>query len=91
MSIASGRTPRSLIAGLMWIGIKDGTYFMRHFCQDSDGLSQYGWTHHDGRNFGHQVIVDQDVSLATSFLKSKGEDSGYGGDWAVRIDVQSQK
>lgn len=85
------RTPRSLIAGLMWIGIKDGRYFMRHFCQDSDGLSQYGWTHHDGRNFGHQVIVDQDVSLATSFLKSKGEDSGYGGDWAVRIDVQSPK
>ncbi|CAL2230794.1 unnamed protein product [Prunus armeniaca] len=85
------RTPRSLIAGLMWISIKDGRYVMRHVCQDSDELSKYGWEQHDGRNFGHQVIVDQDMILATSFLKSKGEDSGYGGDWAVRIDVQNHK
>ncbi|RXH72286.1 hypothetical protein DVH24_033824 [Malus domestica] len=85
------RTPRSLIAGLMWIGIKDGRYFMRHVCQDSDDLSKYGWAQHDGRSFGHQVIVDQDMNLGTSFLKSKGEDSGYGGDWAVQIDVQNHK
>ncbi|CAL8091308.1 unnamed protein product [Prunus armeniaca] len=85
------RTPRSLIAGLMWISIKDGRYVMRHVCQDSDELSKYGWEQHDGRNFGHQVIVDLDMILATSFLKSKGEDSGYGGDWAVRIDVQNHK
>ncbi|CAN6726949.1 unnamed protein product [Malus baccata var. baccata] len=85
------RTPRSLIAGLMWIGIKDGRYFMRHVCQDSDDLSKYGWAQHDGRSFGHQVIVDHDMNLATSFLKSKGEDSGYGGDWAVQIDVQNHK
>ncbi|XP_021276362.1 mannosyl-oligosaccharide glucosidase GCS1-like isoform X1 [Herrania umbratica] len=84
------RTPRSLIAGLMWIGIKDGRYFMRHICQDSDELSTYGWTHHNGRDFGHQLLVDQDMTLATSFLKSKGGGSGYGGDWTVRINVQSQ-
>ncbi|XP_022725562.1 mannosyl-oligosaccharide glucosidase GCS1-like isoform X2 [Durio zibethinus] len=84
------RTPRSLIAGLMWIGIKDGRYFVRHVCQDSDGLSTYGWTRHNGRDFGHQLLVDQDMTLATSFLKSKMDGSGYGGDWAVRIDVQSQ-
>ncbi|KAM2334179.1 hypothetical protein ACFXTH_011763 [Malus domestica] len=75
----------------MWIGIKDGRYFMRHVCQDSDDLSKYGWAQHDGRSFGHQVIVDHDRNLATSFLKSKGEDSGYGGDWAVQIDVQNHK
>ncbi|EOX99908.1 Glucosidase 1 isoform 1 [Theobroma cacao] len=84
------RSPRSLIAGLMWIGIKDGRYFMRHICQDSDELSTYGWTHHNGRDFGHQLLVDQDMTLATSFLKSKGVGSGYGGDWTVRINVQSQ-
>ncbi|XP_024027588.1 mannosyl-oligosaccharide glucosidase GCS1 [Morus notabilis] len=85
------RTPRSLIAGLMWLGIKDGRYFMRHVCQDSDEMSLYGWTHHNGRDFGHQVIVDQEMTLATSFLKSKQEGSGYGGDWAVRIDLQNEK
>ncbi|XP_057949553.1 mannosyl-oligosaccharide glucosidase GCS1 [Malania oleifera] len=85
------RTPRSLIAGLMWIGVKDGRYFMRHVCQDSDELSTYGWTQHNGRDYGHQVLVDQDMTLATSFLKSKVDGSGYGGDWAVRIDVQSNE
>ncbi|XVF43737.1 hypothetical protein PTKIN_Ptkin02bG0064500 [Pterospermum kingtungense] len=84
------RTPKSLIAGLMWIGIKDGRYFMRHVCQDSDELSTYGWTRHNGRDFGHQLLVDHEMTLATSFLKSKGHGSGYGGDWAVRINVQSQ-
>ena len=39
---------------------------------------------------GHQVLVDQSMTLATSFLKSKVDGSGYGGDWAVRIDVQSE-
>ncbi|XP_062110650.1 mannosyl-oligosaccharide glucosidase GCS1 isoform X3 [Humulus lupulus] len=72
----------------MWIGIKDGGYFMRHVCQDSDDLSKYGWTHHNGRDFGNQLIVDQDMTLTTSFLKLKQEGSGYGGDWAVRIDMQ---
>lgn len=85
------RTPRSLIAGLMWIGVKDGMYHMRHVCQDSDELNTYGWTQHNGRDFGHQVLVDQGLKLATSFLKSKSEGSGYGGDWAVQIDVQTDK
>ncbi|GLT86657.1 hypothetical protein SLE2022_047800 [Rubroshorea leprosula] len=41
------RTPRSLIAGLMWIGLKDGRFFIRHVCQGSDELSRYGWTQHN--------------------------------------------
>ncbi|ONK58208.1 uncharacterized protein A4U43_C09F9600 [Asparagus officinalis] len=85
------RTPKSLIAGLMWIGIKDGQYFLRHVCQDSDGFSTYGWTDHNGRDYGRQKIVDQGLSLTTSFLKEKGHGSGYGGDWAVRINVQNEK
>ena len=86
-----GRTPRSLIAGLMWIAVKDGQFFVRHVCQDSDGLTTYGWTHHNGRDYGRQWIVDNDLMLETSFIKSKDLDSGYGGDWAVRVDVQSKK
>ncbi|KAI3968066.1 hypothetical protein MKW92_023112, partial [Papaver armeniacum] len=47
---------RSLMAGLMWIGIKDGKYVIRHVCEDSDEISKYGWTHHNGRDYGNQVI-----------------------------------
>ncbi|KAL7171743.1 hypothetical protein ACSBR2_036415 [Camellia fascicularis] len=85
------RTPQSLVAGLMWLGLKDGRYFMRHVCQDSDELKTYGWMLHNGRDYGRQMLVDQDMTLITSFLKSKEDGSGYGGDWAVRIDVQSEK
>ncbi|CAJ2677586.1 mannosyl-oligosaccharide glucosidase GCS1-like protein [Trifolium pratense] len=85
------RTPQSLMAGLMWIGVKDGRYHLRHVCRQEDDLSTYGWKKHNGRDYGHQVLHDHGIILTTEFLKSKGEDSGYGGDWAVRIDVQVDK
>ncbi|TKW18493.2 hypothetical protein SEVIR_5G437000v4 [Setaria viridis] len=85
------RTPLSLIAGLMWIGLKNGQYFLRHVCQDSDELSTYGWTAHNGRDYGHQMLVDHGLLLTTSFLKEKGEGSGYGGDWAVRLGANSER
>lgn len=85
------RTPQSLIAGLMWIGVKDGRYHLRHVCKHEDDLSTYGWIKHNGRDFGRQVLADHGMILATEFLKSKGDGSGYGGDWAVRIDVQVDK
>lgn len=64
---------------------------MRHVCQDSDELKTYGWTQHNGRDYGRQVLVDQKLTLTTSFLKSKDIGSGYGGDWAVRIEAQSEE
>ncbi|KAI4336596.1 hypothetical protein L6164_015105 [Bauhinia variegata] len=85
------RTPQSLIAGLMWIGVKEGKYDIRHVCKNEDDLSTYGWINHNGRDFGHQLLVDHGLTLATSFLKSKEDGSGYGGDWAVRVDVQAEK
>ncbi|XP_020592219.1 mannosyl-oligosaccharide glucosidase GCS1 [Phalaenopsis equestris] len=85
------RNPKSLIFGLMWIGIKDGQYLLRHVCQDSDGLSTYGWIEHNGRDYGRQVLVDQAFTLTTSFLKESGDGSSYGGDWAVRLEAQNVK
>ena len=64
---------------------------MRHVCRHEDDLSTYGWTRHNGRDFGHQVLVDHSMTLTTEFLKSKEEGSGYGGDWAVRINMQIDK
>uniref|UniRef100_A0A175YLB1 Mannosyl-oligosaccharide glucosidase n=1 Tax=Daucus carota subsp. sativus TaxID=79200 RepID=A0A175YLB1_DAUCS len=84
------RVQQSLIGGMMWIGVKDGRYFVRHVCQDSDELKKYGWTSHNGRDYGHQVIIDQEMTLETSFLKYRGKNSGYGGDWVVRSDVRTE-
>lgn len=75
----------------MWIGLKNGQYFLRHVCQDSDELSTFGWTAHNGRDYGRQVLVDHGLFLTTSFLKEKGESSGYGGDWAVRLDANRER
>lgn len=85
------RTPKSLMAGLMWLGVKDGRYLLRHTCQMSDELSSYSWMRHDGRKYGHQVIVDQDMAMTTTFLKSWSSGSGYGGDWAIRLDVRNDR
>ncbi|CAL5214028.1 unnamed protein product [Lathyrus oleraceus] len=85
------RTPQSLMAGLMWIGVKDGSNHLRHVCRHEDELSAYGWIKHNGRDYGHQVLVDHGLILTTEFLKSNGDGSGYGGDWTVRIDVQIDK
>lgn len=80
-----------MVAGLMWTGVKDGRFSMRHVCQDADELEKYGWMRHNGRDYGHQELVDQDMTLMTSFFKSKEDGSGYGGDWTVRIDVRNEK
>ncbi|BBN11838.1 mannosyl-oligosaccharide glucosidase [Marchantia polymorpha subsp. ruderalis] len=84
------RTPQSLLAGLMWLGVKDGRYAIRHTCEESDKLARYGWLRHDGSTYGRQELLDQGVTLTTSFLKSWEDGSGYGGDWAVRIKVEAE-
>ena len=74
----------------MWIGVKNGQYFLRHVCQDSDELSKYGWEDYNGRDYGRQELTDHGLQLTTSFLKEKREGSGYGGDWAVRLDAKNE-
>ncbi|KAL3511428.1 hypothetical protein ACH5RR_030829 [Cinchona calisaya] len=36
-------------------------------------------------------LVDQEMTLKTSFLKLKERGSSYGGDWAVRIEVENDE
>jgi mannosyl-oligosaccharide glucosidase len=84
------RIPKSILAGFMWLGVKDGQYALRHTCEESDKLSRYAWVCHDGATYGRQEIVDQDLSITTTFLKSWELGSGYGGDWVVRIQAKKQ-
>ncbi|CAN7077735.1 unnamed protein product [Brassica oleracea var. botrytis] len=84
------RTPQSLVAGLMWLGDEkddDGKHVMRHFCENSQDLKSFGWREHNGVDFGRQELLDQDMILETSFVKSKEGSLGYGGDWSVRINL----
>jgi mannosyl-oligosaccharide glucosidase len=56
---------------------------IRHTCEQSDALSSYTYTKHDGRYFSTQDIVDgkNNVKFVTSFLKTPD-----GHNWAVRIE-----
>ncbi|CAL5433583.1 unnamed protein product [Camellia sinensis] len=40
----------------------DGRYFMRHVCQDSDELKTYGWTCHNGQDYGRQMGTGSKLS-----------------------------
>ncbi|XP_011638747.1 mannosyl-oligosaccharide glucosidase GCS1 [Pogonomyrmex barbatus] len=86
------RDPHSLVTGLMWYFPRflrhDGSGF-RHWCEQGDKLDRYAWLEHDGRTFGVQEIVDNAVTIRTTFVKKPG---GYhGGDWTARIAVSSER
>ncbi|KAH8395183.1 hypothetical protein KR222_000519 [Zaprionus bogoriensis] len=85
------RDPHSLVMGLMWYmpsNLGPGGQGIRHWCDMGDRLDGYGWTHHDGRSFGVQSIIDLPFELKTSFVKySSGKQ--FGGDWTARISVKN--
>lgn len=82
------REPYSLVTGLMWYfpsTIQGDGGGLRHWCTQGDKLEKYGWTKHDGQNFGIQEIIDNQVSIKTSFVKNVHGLNG--GDWTARINV----
>lgn len=48
-----------------------------------DNLLKYGWTSHDGLNFGMQDIAERGFNIKTDFVKRPG--GNHGGDWTWRI------
>ncbi|NXN93795.1 MOGS glucosidase, partial [Rhinopomastus cyanomelas] len=83
------RSPRALVTGLMWLQQGEGGSNLRHTCEQSDGLSRYGWLMHDGEKFGVQEIRDGGLLLKTTFVKRPGGD--HGGDWSWRITAKMEK
>ncbi|XP_037937981.1 alpha-glucosidase 2 [Teleopsis dalmanni] len=85
------RDPHSLVMGLMWYqptNLGHGGKGIRHWCEISDNLDKYGWTHHDGRSFGVQEIHDLPYEIKTSFVKFPSGKQ-FGGDWTARISVRN--
>jgi len=84
------RSSRSLSAGLMWFDyqtLRDSpSKFVRHWCDHNDPL-KFGWTSHDGENFGVEQIQDEQFQFNVQFVKDvHGE---HGGDWTSRIQIQT--
>ncbi len=50
-----------------------------------DELQTYGWLRHNGRSFGRQQLIDEAYNISVSMVKRADEESGTGGDWAVRV------
>ncbi|XP_064304785.1 mannosyl-oligosaccharide glucosidase [Phalacrocorax carbo] len=82
------RSPRALVTGLMWLQQGGGGGGLRHTCEQSDGLSRYGWVMHDGENFGVQELRDGALLLKTEFVKQPGGE--HGGDWSWRITARRE-
>ncbi|KAM4673155.1 mannosyl-oligosaccharide glucosidase [Amazona ochrocephala] len=82
------RSPRALVTGLMWLQQQEGGGGLRHTCEESDGLSRYGWLMHDGESFGVQEIRDGALVLRTEFLKRPG--GQHGGDWSWRVTARME-
>lgn len=80
--------PDSVLTGLAYFSTRHATELqrMRHSTEDDDGVRFYRWTHHDGRAFGIQEIVDDGLNyrLETSFVKTDYDD--HPGSWAVRVN-----
>ena len=72
----------------MWLQQGEGGGSLRHTCEQSDGLSRYGWLMHDGVNFGVQEIRDKGLFLKTEFVKRLGGE--HGGDWSWRITARME-
>ncbi|KAJ1965824.1 Processing alpha glucosidase I [Dipsacomyces acuminosporus] len=80
------RLPGSLLSGLMWFGLDDAGNWqkIRHSCELGDNLEEYGYSRHNGRDFGEQTMRDGDqgVEIKSEFIKVPGE---QGGSWAARF------
>lgn len=60
----------SLVFGLVWFEnrIIENDIKIRHWCDQSDKLTKYGWLKHDFHSFGKQQILDHDLNITTLFL-----------------------
>lgn len=80
------RSPTSPNFGIMWMQqLVKMPPDLRHWCSQDDRLKGYGWTHHDGTNFGVHEVEDSNFVVKSEFLKRPGGD--HGGDWTARIKL----
>lgn len=78
------KDPKSPLFGVMWYE-QPSEYTMpriRHWCDQGDGLSRYGWVAADGRSFGRQNITEPAAAIRIDWLNS--EDT-----WTARFTIDA--
>lgn len=72
--------PESPLFGIMWYDARNPQAFdhIRHECDQRDEMGRFGWSSHDGRNFGAQILQDDRsfVNLTTEFLRIQPSQEG---------------
>ncbi|KAF2117832.1 glycoside hydrolase [Lophiotrema nucula] len=79
------RVSESLLMGLMWGKLGEGEHYLRHTCEQNDGMASYGWTAYDARRGGTQTMNDTKnmIDITTEFVKmTEGTSSGS---WGLRV------
>eukprot|EP01135_Chromosphaera_perkinsii_P010788 Nk52_evm5s2226 gene=Nk52_evmTU5s2226 len=88
------RLPSSLLFGTMWLDHhvfqEQGHSQLRHACKHEDGLKTYGWSKHNGVDYGKHYVEDSDFFIENVFTKQGVEhDSRNLNDWFVRMRSES--
>ncbi|CAG9462585.1 unnamed protein product [Pedinophyceae sp. YPF-701] len=60
---------------------------IRHDANHGDRLRSFSWVAHDGRRYGEHRTIDGRYNITTYMVKEFPAGSGFGGDWAVRFEV----
>ena len=81
------RSEVPISTGIMWSSGKGA--WLRHTCRHEDSLRRYGWTRHNGRDFGQHEAIDEllNANMVASFVKEAPRHSS-GGSWATRLRVR---
>lgn len=56
---------------------------IRHTCEDSDSLTSYTYTQHDGRGYAAQTLIDGGMNVVVNTTWVKSDD---GMQWGVRVE-----
>ncbi|VDP55224.1 unnamed protein product [Heligmosomoides polygyrus] len=77
------RDPRSPLFGMMWYEQPEILQrpHIRHWCDQGDGLKEYGWYSADGRTFGRQNLTDHYAQLSVDWVNN-------GEAWSARIRIE---
>jgi mannosyl-oligosaccharide glucosidase len=83
------RVSKSFSFGLMWTSVANGQLginTLRHSCEQSDRMSEYGWSRYHPRTGGVQIIVDPENNLNLTITLVKIADGTMKGSWGVHVD-----
>lgn len=64
---------------------------IRHACDQNDNMDGYGWSKHDGRRWGRQIIKDpfNNLIITTEWIKIAKDGAADGGDWVLRVSGEA--